>query len=56
MVYIAIMYELLESTYFDTPTLPNVLVREISGRMQARSLRCCGCRIQSSQNLCNNHQ
>lgn len=33
--------------------MPNVLVRDISGRMQTRFLRCCGCLIQSSQNLRN---
>lgn len=37
--------------YLDTPIFPNVRVREISGRIQARFLRCCGCRIQSSQKL-----
>lgn len=37
--------------YFETPILPNVRVRGISGRMQARFWRCCGSRIQSSQNL-----
>jgi len=34
-----------------TPIFPNVLVRGISGRMQARSSRCAGCLIQSSQKL-----
>uniref|UniRef100_A0A182QYV8 Uncharacterized protein n=1 Tax=Anopheles farauti TaxID=69004 RepID=A0A182QYV8_9DIPT len=38
-------------THFDTPIFPNVLVRGSSGRIQARSLRCSGCRIQSSQKL-----
>lgn len=36
-------------TYFETPILPNVRVRDTSGRIQARSARCCGVRIQSSQ-------
>lgn len=34
-----------------TPSLPNVLVRDISGRIQALFLRCSGCLIQSSQYL-----
>lgn len=34
-----------------TPTFPKVRVLDISGLMQTRSLRCCGWRIQSSQNL-----
>ena len=38
-------------TYLLTPIFPNVRVREISGLMQARSLRCSGCLIQSSQYL-----
>ena len=33
-----------------TPTLPNVFVREISGRRQARFFLCFGSLIQSSQN------
>lgn len=37
--------------YFETPILPNVRVRGTSGRIQARFCRCCGSRIQSSQNL-----
>jgi hypothetical protein len=32
-----------------TPILPNVFVLPTSGRMHARSLRCTGSRIQSSQ-------
>lgn len=36
-------------TYLETPIFPNVLVRDISGLMQARSFRCWGCLIQSSQ-------
>lgn len=37
--------------YPDTPSLPNVRVLEISGRIHARSFRCCGSRSQSSQDL-----
>lgn len=37
--------------YPDTPYLPNVRVLEISGRIHARSFRCCGSRSQSSQDL-----
>lgn len=40
-----------QCTYLETPILPNVRVLDISGRMHARSFRCSGCRIQSSQNL-----
>jgi hypothetical protein len=36
-------------TYLLTPTRPNVLVREISGRIHALSRRWSGCLIQSSQ-------
>lgn len=39
------------STHLETPTFPNVRVLDISGRMQARFFRCCGCLIQSSQKL-----
>lgn len=41
----------LIKTYFETPFLPKVLVRDSSGRMQTRFLRCSGSRIQSSQKL-----
>lgn len=43
-------------SYFDTPIFPNVRDLDISGRMQARSLRCCGFLIQSSQNLIDAHR
>lgn len=36
-------------SYFETPVLPNVFVRDISGRMQERPFLCGGSRIQSSQ-------
>lgn len=39
------------STYLLTPVLPNVLVLDISGRIQALFRRCSGCLIQSSQYL-----
>lgn len=41
--------------YFDTPALPNVRVRDISGRMHDLLLRCDGSLIQSSQYLKNNY-
>lgn len=41
-------------TYLLTPFLPNVLVLQISGRIQARPFLWSGCLIQSSQNLQHN--
>jgi len=40
-------------TYLLTPILPNVLVLDISGRMQALFRLCSGCLTQSSQYLHN---
>lgn len=42
-------------TYLLTPFLPNVLVLQISGRIQARPFLWSGCLIQSSQNLQHNN-
>lgn len=39
------------TTYLLTPIFPNVLVRDTSGRIQARSFLCSGLLIQSSQYL-----